>query len=359
MSGKGKQNSKKFREGGKHSNQNLETSPEAEETASLPVLRIADNAKHLPRYTMILQRGAEEAIGMEDLDILQLELETLLSSVVVRSRILQEEVANMSCGEERRDRRSKSGKGVSQMDKRVKEEKPKYREVKTQSPHSAKLLKQRTIRSSANQVVPNPHEPVRIEGSKSEVPMLNLPLNENLNKFWASVDPYCTDIMPDDIKLLEELIATHGDISEFKKIPSLGRHYSTIWAQNDLMQEEEAANSNKEKNKGRSDVSLLLAKGDKKANDMSGPLTQRLVSALLEENVYIANNNSENKMFRDGDPPVLRDLSIQNSMNLEMRMHKELVEQVILNSFFLSFHFFYLFMYFMYPILLKIVSQTL
>ena len=55
------------------------------------------------------------------------------------------------------------------------------------------------------------------------------------------------------------------------------------------------------------------------------------MSALLEENVYVGNNNADNKMFRDGDPPVLRDLSIQNSMNLEMRMRKELVEQGILD----------------------------
>lgn len=55
------------------------------------------------------------------------------------------------------------------------------------------------------------------------------------------------------------------------------------------------------------------------------------MSALLEKNVYGANNNTDSKLFRDGDPPVLRDLSIQNSMNLEMRMHKELVDQGILD----------------------------
>lgn len=64
---------------------------------------------------------------------------------------------------------------------------------------------------------------------------------------------------------------------------------------------------------------------------IAGPLTQRLVSALLEENVYVANNNTDGKLFRDGDPPVLRDLTIHNSMNLEMRMHKELVDQGLLD----------------------------
>jgi len=186
------------------------------------------------------------------------------------------------------------------------------------------------VRSSASQVASNVHEIGRIEGSKSDAPKLLLPKNDTPNKFWASVDPYCTDIMPDDIKLLEELIATHSDMSDFKKIPPLGRHYSLMWAHNDLLQEEDAANPNREKRKNRTDMSHLISKGDKKTNGIAGPLTQRLVSALLEEKVYIGNNNTENKLFRDGDSPVLRDLTIQNSINLELRMHKELVEQGIL-----------------------------
>ncbi|XP_012231198.1 transcriptional adapter 3-B [Linepithema humile] len=337
MSGKGKQSSKKAvvkaRESGKTAQSSLmnsDTSPEAPEpTTSQIILKTIDNSRHLPKYISILKRSAEEGVGMEDLDELQLELETLLSAVVVRHRTLQDEITNLSSAEERRDRRSKSGKNLSLIDKKVREEKFKPKEVnaKSQSPIHTKLFKQKAMGSSTSQVVPNLHDITRIEGSKSDVPKLLLPKNDTPNKFWASVDPYCTDIMPDDIKLLEELVATHGDISEFKKIPPLGRHYSLMWAHNDLLQEEDAANVNREKKKSRTDMSHLISKNDKKANGIAGPLTQRLVSALLEENVYVANNNTENKLFRDGDPPVLRDLTIQNSINLELRMHKELVEQ--------------------------------
>ena len=207
---------------------------------------------------------------MEDLDSLQLELEMLLSSVVVRSRTIQEEICGLSSAEERRDRRSKSGKGLSLMDKKIRDDKSRAKElnVKTQSPLPSKLFKQRTSGSSLNQIVSNSHEIVRVEG-KADVPKL-MPKNDIPNKFWASVDPYCTDIMPDDIKLLEELIATHGDISEFKKVPSLGRHYSLLWAHNDLLQEEDASNSNRDKKKTRSDISLMMAKGDKKAIGIAG-----------------------------------------------------------------------------------------
>lgn len=276
MSGKGKQNSKKAvvktnRESGKLAQTMLahsDTSSEGSEMTALPVIKMIDNSKVLPRYYSILQRNAEDGINMEDLDTLQLELEMLLSSVVVRSRMLQEEIALLSASEERRDRRSKSNKGIALIDKKLRDDKlkPKETALKTQSPLPAKLLKQRAVGNSINQVVPNPHEIVRVEGSKSEKMKLLFPKNETLNKFWASVDPYCADIMPDDIKLLEELIASHGDIGEYKKIPPLGRHYSLTWAHNDLMQEEDAGNSNRDKKKSKSDISLLMSKGEKKSN---------------------------------------------------------------------------------------------
>lgn len=339
MSGKGKQSSKKavvkVRESGKTAQSSLvntDTNSETSEpTTSQAILKIVDNSRHLPKYTNILKRTVEEGVGMEDLDTLQLELETLLSAVVVRHRTLQDEIANLSSVEERRDRRSKSGKSVPLINKKVREEKIKPKEVNTKSqpPLYTKLYTQRAVRSSASQVTSNIYEAARIEGSKSDAPKLLLPKNDTPNKFWASVDPYCTDIMPDDIKLLEELIATHGDISDFKKIPPLGRHYSLMWAHNDLSQEEEAANPNREKRKNRTDMSHLISKGDKKTNGIAGPLTQRLVSALMEQG-YVGNNNTENKLFRDRDSPVLRGLTIQNSINLESQMLKELVEQGIL-----------------------------
>lgn len=344
MSGKGKQSSKKalikVRDSGGKSNHlssiNSDTSSESMETAvSLPVLKTVDNSKHLPRYCSILQRSGEDGVGMEDLDTLQLELETLLSSVVVRCRLLQDEITNLSSAEERRDKKSKSVKGLSMLDKKIRDDKSKLKDFnsKAQSPLPAKLFKQKLSSGIVNQILPNANDFNRIESNnKSDLPKLLLPKNDTPNKFWASVDPYCTDIMPEDIKLLEELISTHGDNGDIKKIPQLGRHYSLLWAHNDLLQEEEAANPSRDKKKNRSDVSLLVSKGDKKTNGIAGPLTQRLVSALLEENVYVANNNMDNKLFRDGDPPVLRDLSIQNSMNLELRMHKELVEQGILEG---------------------------
>lgn len=59
----------------------------------------------------VLSRPEENAVTMEDLDTLQMELESLLNAVVVRSLNLQREIAGMT------DKPSKSGqsflKGVN------------------------------------------------------------------------------------------------------------------------------------------------------------------------------------------------------------------------------------------------------
>ena len=42
--------------------------------------------------SLVVQRSEDESMGSEDLDILQLELETLLVSVIKRQRLLQTEM---------------------------------------------------------------------------------------------------------------------------------------------------------------------------------------------------------------------------------------------------------------------------
>lgn len=56
---------------------------------------------------LVLNRTKEEGVGMEDLDKLQLELETLLSAVAVRIRELNNEITTLSTAEERKDKKGK------------------------------------------------------------------------------------------------------------------------------------------------------------------------------------------------------------------------------------------------------------
>lgn len=50
-----------------------------------------DHGKVCPRYTAVLARSEDDGIGIEELDTLQLELETLLSSASRRLRVLEAE----------------------------------------------------------------------------------------------------------------------------------------------------------------------------------------------------------------------------------------------------------------------------
>jgi len=70
------------------------------------------------------------------------------------------------------------------------------------------------------------------------VDLTKLPRNNAVNKFWASVDPYCSDITPENIKFLEELLRSHEDDSEYLKVPPLGMHYTEKWAEEDMLEEQ-------------------------------------------------------------------------------------------------------------------------
>ena len=50
-----------------------------------------DHLKVCPRYTVVLACSEDDGIGIEELDTLQLELETLLSSARRRLRVLEAE----------------------------------------------------------------------------------------------------------------------------------------------------------------------------------------------------------------------------------------------------------------------------
>ena len=65
-----------------------------------------------------------------------------------------------------------------------------------------------------------------------------IPKNDTPNRFWTMVEPYCADITTDDLKFLDELIRQHEDNADYYKVPSLGKHFSEKWAQEDLLDEQ-------------------------------------------------------------------------------------------------------------------------
>ena len=86
---------------------------------------------------------------------------------------------------------------------------------------------------------PRVGEPAAPAPSSGRVLLKNL----TPSRFWAMVEPYCAEITPDDIRYLEEQIKACEDIGEYMKIPSLGRHYAEMWAEEDLATERDSKSS--------------------------------------------------------------------------------------------------------------------
>merc|ERR1712141_660286 len=172
-----------------------------------------------------------------------------------------------------------------------------------------------------------------------------LPKNETPNRFWAFVEPYCAPITHDDVKLLEDLIKGHGDLSEYYRIPKLGQHYTQRWAKEDMESERLKGSSdpNASNDSKTDEAGQLLKKVEPNNQDSPfGEMTQRLVAGLLEENAISANDvDDATKKGSGGDSSdtenvtakgqLIKSLNITNAENLEARVRKELEEQGILD----------------------------
>ena len=92
-------------------------------------------------------------------------------------------------------------------------------------------------------------------------------------------------------QLLDDLIKTHADMSDYFRVPKLGPHYAKRWAKEDLEMERVKGSGTADGNDGSgldSGSSKLLRKAGESVNSEDSPfgeLTQRLVAGLLEENI--------------------------------------------------------------------------
>nr|CAD7204263.1 unnamed protein product [Timema douglasi] len=257
---------------------------------SYPYIKVADNEHLFPRYFAVLNRSEEDGIGMEDMDALQLEMEAMLSAIVKRNYILNDEI-------QKRDKKNKAsmskggppspGKRSKHHEKPVKKLKDvsKPKDTNTHSPLSIKINKNkvtpgqakkeereggigktlfnhqlfensipgdkydfcrkidrlkllvenfsavvqkvagrrgldgrhdtrghRNVASSPAQTTPmsDPHE--LPDQTKMGSRRVLVPKNDTPNKFWLSVEPYCADILPEDIKLLDMMIQEHDQV---------------------------------------------------------------------------------------------------------------------------------------------------
>jgi len=172
----------------------------------------------------------------------------------------------------------------------------------------------------------------------------SLPKNETPSRFWAFVEPYCKDVTESDVKLLEDLMKTHSDMSEYFRVPKLGQHYTMRWAAEDMEYERTKSNANNDcentdrnNTSGQPEVDRMVKIGESAADKTPyGELTQRLVAGLIEDNLMTAVEDSmDSSKKQDADSTekskLIKSLNISNNEALEAKVKKELQDQGILD----------------------------
>ncbi|KAL4711537.1 hypothetical protein ACJJTC_000553 [Scirpophaga incertulas] len=279
------------------------------DTCPIPYIKIQDNAVYLPRFSAIAARSADEQIGMDELDALQLELESLLCNTALRIRYFQSEIESIDTSESKREKKGKAA--GKQLQYPVKRKFMEDKLVKTKDytklsnqPKVPKFKNFSSVSGTTNNLSNdnlNSDNSVKLEMSQFTLPKNNIPY-----KFWTSVEPYCAPITLDDIKFLESLFAQSSNTT-LPPIPPLGKHYSEVWADEHLSEDQNASNPNRQKLGSSPDASNIL-------------------SALMEENVmpYEVPDIKVKQITNTKN-------SYKNSLTLEKCLRKELVEQGILD----------------------------
>lgn len=293
-----------------------------------------------------------------------MELETLLSSVSLRYRALKVEYdyledrkhqkknadkANSpsTSGKRKRDDKKSSSKDGSRYSHNT-----KHSKIKNSSSNSP-AHSQHAENASSIDVVPYPNPSA---GHSHPTPKLLLPKNDIPNKFWLSVEPYCMTITHEDIKLLDDLIDEYSE-PLVPSIPELGSHYAVRWATDDFRDDQDSSNaksskrtSNTNSNSNSADANDSLKKDGEKAmsQGICGQLTQRLISALLEENTEMQSDivGCSDSIAQDGNDsstennPSSANRSqssnvaslLKSGIDVEKRLKKELLDLGILEA---------------------------
>ncbi|KAI0237724.1 Transcriptional adapter 3-B [Lamellibrachia satsuma] len=328
-----------------------------------PDLKPVEHQRLCPTYTTVLGRSEEDGVFIDELDMLQTETETLLAAAAKRMRHLEAEINILTTWQEKGKDNKKTmtlGKGEKGKDKKMTPLGKGEPVTPVSGKRSGKVADDKPskkFKETPSKVVNTPnrakgkvqhlkmHEFEFPESPKPIPPELpKIPKNDTPNRFWAMVEPYCADITADDLKFLDELIRQHEDNADYYKVPSLGKHFSEKWAQEDLLDEQKEGSrlndkrSSASSNHNSTDVTAVVRQLENGNDDMSpfGPLTQRLVQALIEENIMTplddtAMTEADAAEAASISPRSLaKQLNIGNTAALERRIKRELEENGIL-----------------------------
>lgn len=314
----------------------------------IPHIKCQDNAEQLPKYHAALMRPASSELPPDDLEPIQAELENLLSTVALRYRVLKSELESSDSRRTKHldrapispDKRRRGAPGGSGKPRKF---------SSANSPLNHPPTKISKLKTSSASPAPSQHT-----DDSSDVSVHNpknlYHRNDTPNKFWLSIEPYTVPITQEDIRLLDGLLEEYSG-SLAPHIPDLGAHYTAQWGIEDVKEEQDKAGVGKKSSNGQpnGDMMRVLRNSKKMGDGITGPCTQRLVSALVEENMNgdghstatatttsTENSNSSLENIPNNTNMVhtrsAANLLLKNGIAAEKRIRKELIEQGILEA---------------------------
>lgn len=367
---------KRFHTKGKGSGKVMsKPSPETSESSPAPIIphiKCSENSEQLPKFHAALLRPTNSELPPDDLESIQAELETLLSTVALRYRVLKSELESTD------SRRTKYlDRAPISPDKNRRRGAPstsgkprKFSSANSPLNHPpTKISKLKSVPSSSP-------APSHYTDDSSDVSVNNpknlYHRNDTPNKFWLSVEPFTVPITQEDIRLLDNLLDEYSGELKYNfhlkqddnevifflgvlapQIPELGPHYTVQWGIEDNIKEEPDSVSPQMKGKKSTngqqngDMMRVLRNSKKMGEGITGPFTQRLVSALMEENIIdghstttatttsTENSNSSLENIPNNSNMVhTRSAAnmLKNGIAAERRIRKELIEQGILEA---------------------------
>nr|CAH7767424.1 unnamed protein product [Callosobruchus chinensis] len=232
--------------------------------ANIPLVKIADNNRLLPKYSAILGKTGDDGVSMEDLDQLQANLEKLLTTNASRIRYLLSEIGELDRNDEGNGRKAYDKTSLKR--KRNDDTSRKFKDLK----NGMRVIKKNY--GLTHKFVGETH--------LQEVPKVTLPRNDNSDKFWTSIEPYCANVTRDDIAFLDSLIQEYS--KEFNvKIPDLCGHYAEGWTDELLSEEQNYGKFSSKKISG----SDMIRNKQAFVETFGSPQTQKLLAATIEEKI--------------------------------------------------------------------------
>ncbi|CAH1153559.1 unnamed protein product [Phaedon cochleariae] len=280
---------------------------EVQDLSNIPFIKQSDSIRLLPKYSAILGKSADDGVSMDDLDHLQQDLEKLYSTSAIRIRYFLSEIGEVDRNDEGPDRKAHD---KTSLKRKRPDEKPKFKDAK-----NGMRVKKKTVGFPAK----------LIDDFLQEIPKVTLPKNDNSDKFWASIEPFCSSVTKDDVASLDSIIQEFSKEIDIK-IPEVGDHYANGWSEEII---------NDEQNLGKSPSKKGAPTSDIKKNGLhamletfSSPQTQRLLNSLPKN----GENEREPNKLKSTEFGKFRTSSAGQKVGrcLDRRLKKELMEQGII-----------------------------